>query len=117
MATRKRTTYPATRTRARKPATRAHRSRRPEESTKIGPGACTPDRLGVLLEAAITLNIVGDRLHRPQTSKDNEAVICPDLTYPALLSGGPSSTVGMYSSSWSRPSKVRLSTISSETSG
>lgn len=34
-----------------------------------------------------------------------------------LPPGGPVSTVGTYSSSCSRPSKVRLSTISNKTSG
>lgn len=39
------------------------------------------------------------------------------LPHVGALPGGPLSTVGTYSSSWSRPSKVLLSTISSETSG
>ena len=38
------------------------------------------------------------------------------LAAPVVL-GGPSSTMGTYSNSWSPPSKVRLSTSSSRTSG
>ena len=41
---------------------------------------------------------------------------CP-LSHTDGLPGGPVRTVGTYSSSWSLPSKVRLSTISSATSG
>ena len=53
--------------------------------------------------------------------RDGEVVDEPsDMTFRRSLSpraGGPARTVGTYSSSWIRPSKVRLFAISSATSG
>ncbi len=40
-----------------------------------------------------------------------------DQASPPLAAGGPASSLGTYSSSWMRPSKVRLLVMSSATSG
>lgn len=46
-----------------------------------------------------------------------DSLPAPMCTQPCLAGGGPSMTVGMYSSSCERPSNVRLSTNSKATSG
>jgi len=50
-------------------------------------------------------------------SRSTGSYLCSERQEPGFVPGGPSRTVGTYSSSWIRPSKVRLATMSRATSG
>jgi hypothetical protein len=77
------------------------------------------------LQSVSTANTRPERGFDPNSVRVMKTSAVSDLTvggstlanHPSGWSGGCSSTLGRYSTSWMRPSKVRLSIISRATSG
>ncbi len=72
-------------------------------------------RLERITDRAVIANWRVKRSREIDRGFTGSAGACHALT--ALVPGGPARIVGMYSSSWMRPSKVRLLIMSRATSG